>query len=52
MLAIKVFSWICYGVGALGLLVGSSKFAVSRITRNPEAARERLYLWEDRKNNP
>jgi hypothetical protein len=22
MLAIKVFSWICYGVGALGLLVG------------------------------
>lgn len=22
MLAIKAFSWICYGVGALGLLIG------------------------------
>ena len=38
------------GVNQIAREVGLSKFAVSRITRNPEAARERLYLWEDLKN--
>ena len=37
------------GVNQITREVGLSKFAVSRITRNPEAARERLYLWEDTK---
>ena len=40
------------GVNQIAREVGLSKFAVSRITRNPEAARERLYLWGDTKNNP
>ena len=35
------------GVNQIAREVGLSKFAVSRITRNPEGARERLYLWED-----
>jgi DNA invertase Pin-like site-specific DNA recombinase len=38
------------GVNQIAREVGLSKFAVSRITRNPEGARERLYLWEDLKN--
>ena len=38
------------GVNQIAREMGLSKFAVSRITRNPEAARERLYLWEDLKN--
>jgi DNA invertase Pin-like site-specific DNA recombinase len=37
------------GVNQIAREMGLSKFAVSRITRNPEAARERLYLWEDTK---
>ena len=37
------------GVNQIAREVGLSKFAVSGITRNPEAARERLYLWEDTK---
>ena len=37
------------GVNQIAREVGLSKFAVSRITRNPEAARERLYLCEDTK---
>ncbi len=37
------------GVNQIAREVGLSKFAVSRITRNPEAARERLSLWEDTK---
>ena len=37
------------GVNQIAREVGLSKFAVSRITRNPEAARERLYLWKDTK---
>ena len=37
------------GVNQIAREVGLSKVAVSRITRNPEAARERLYLWEDTK---
>lgn len=37
------------GVNQIAREVGLSKFAVSHITRNPEAARERLYLWEDTK---
>lgn len=38
------------GVNQIAREVGLSKFAVSRITRNPEGARERLYLWEDLKD--
>ena len=38
------------GVNQIAREVGLSKFAVSRITRNPAGARERLYLWEDLKN--
>ena len=38
------------GVNQIAREMGLSKFAVSRITRNPEAGRERLYLWEDLKN--
>ena len=38
------------GVNQIAREVGLSKFAVSRITRNPEGARERLYLWKDLKD--
>ena len=38
------------GVNQIAREVGLSKFAVSRITRDPLAARERLYYWEDQKD--
>ena len=37
------------GVNQIAREVGLSKFTVSRITRNPEAARNAVYLWEDQK---
>ena len=38
------------GVNQIAREVGLSKFAVSRITRDPFAARERLYSWEGQKH--
>ena len=37
------------GVNQIAREIGLSKFTVSRITRNPEAARNAVYLWEDQK---